>query len=346
MSRETSEWLNTNTLIGFTESRGRAWHHRAGASNHYEGAVPVTDVEKRLFDWEAIEQPIYLGADCGHLSDSPRYGELDYTEVPNKKAITRSDNGAVLGVFADSYEVHPYKEWLLDNVAHLLGDDLQVGTAGLLRGGGQAWVQVEAPATVIGPGDVHFRPFLLAATSLDGSMSSSYGRSVTNTVCDNTMAIAMGESVRTKFKHRKGEKGIQGKIQDVREALDIVFTAADDFSKQVETLLNTPVSQGLFEGIVRDVFPYPEDLKKGAAAATVARQKRDQLQYLYRYDERVTPWSGNAYGVWQAFNTYQQHESRINKDTVRAERNARMLVDGRQEKADFAILEKILVAAS
>lgn len=29
MSSETSTWLNTSTLIGFTDQRGHAWHYRA-----------------------------------------------------------------------------------------------------------------------------------------------------------------------------------------------------------------------------------------------------------------------------------------------------------------------------
>ncbi len=57
MSRENLTWLNTNTLIGFTDKRGKAWHWRAeeqdGASNHYPGPIPLTDVQDRLFHWTA-----------------------------------------------------------------------------------------------------------------------------------------------------------------------------------------------------------------------------------------------------------------------------------------------------
>ena len=28
MSKETSEWLNQNCLIGFTNQRGTAWHYK------------------------------------------------------------------------------------------------------------------------------------------------------------------------------------------------------------------------------------------------------------------------------------------------------------------------------
>ncbi len=57
MSRESLQWLNTNTLIGFTDKRGHAWHWRAqeqhGQSNHYLGPIPIADVQDRLFAWTA-----------------------------------------------------------------------------------------------------------------------------------------------------------------------------------------------------------------------------------------------------------------------------------------------------
>jgi hypothetical protein len=57
MSKETLQHLNANTLIGFTDKRGHAWHYRAdeqGAEpNHYPGAIPLEDVQRRLFGWTA-----------------------------------------------------------------------------------------------------------------------------------------------------------------------------------------------------------------------------------------------------------------------------------------------------
>jgi len=57
MSKESISWLNTNTLIGCTDKRGTAWHWKAqeqdGQSNHYPGAIPVPDVQDRLFGWQA-----------------------------------------------------------------------------------------------------------------------------------------------------------------------------------------------------------------------------------------------------------------------------------------------------
>ena len=59
MSRETLTHLNTQTLIGYTSKRGQAWHYRAehqgSEPNHYEHAVPVADVRRRLFHWSPVE---------------------------------------------------------------------------------------------------------------------------------------------------------------------------------------------------------------------------------------------------------------------------------------------------
>lgn len=62
MSRETLTHLNTQTLIGFTDERGHAWHYRAEEQrtepNHYPQAVPVPDVHRRLFHWSPVEAEI------------------------------------------------------------------------------------------------------------------------------------------------------------------------------------------------------------------------------------------------------------------------------------------------
>lgn len=198
MSKETLDWLNNNTLIGFTEKRGTAWHYHRGyqgtESNHYAGAIPVEDVHRRLFGWEAVPSEVYVK---NPLTGRP---ELDSDKV----AFSRSDNGRILGYFGQGYEPHPYAEWLLEKVALLLDDDLAIGSAGLLRGGAVAWVSVEVPENVVTPEGVAFRPHLLAATSFDGSLATTYKRAITNVVCDNTMSAALGErGDQIKVKHSR-----------------------------------------------------------------------------------------------------------------------------------------------
>ncbi|MDP9466146.1 MAG: hypothetical protein M3P31_02725 [Actinomycetota bacterium] len=75
-----------------------------------------------------------------HLSEDgqPRR----WTVVPDRQAICRSDDDTVMGIFGPGYVRHQYREWLLTTVADLLDDDLAISSAGLLRGGVIAWVEV------------------------------------------------------------------------------------------------------------------------------------------------------------------------------------------------------------
>lgn len=339
MSRETLEWLNENTLIGFSDKRGHAWHYRRGADNHYTGPVPVEDVRKRLFDWTVQEHPVVLGQTVTENG----FVFPDAT-IPGRKALAHSKTGKVFGVFSDSYQVHDYEEWLVKNVETVLDDELQIGTAGLLRGGAQAWVQAEVPETMEFAGGIKGRPFLLAATSLDGSLATTYGGSVTSTVCDNTMAIAMTQHGGFQQKFRHSSKSLD-RVQEVRDALGIVHTMADDFGRQVSALLDQGVTNTKFLEIVESEVPLP-DPKKAPGQHNAAQAKRAHLFDMWRFDERVAPWTGTAMGAWAAFNTYSQHESTIRKATNRVERNASWMVTGKQQKADAELLEKITEMAS
>ncbi|MFE6611993.1 DUF932 domain-containing protein [Amycolatopsis sp. NPDC057786] len=320
MSKETSEWLNNNVLIGFTDKRGHAWHYRASAQgsepNHYPGAIPVADVQRRLFHWTAEPEPVLVA------------GKFGLRRVPNKQAITASDTGDVLGIFADGYTVHQYQEWLLDKVGTILDDGLSIGSAGLLRDRRQAWVSVEVPENITTPEGVEFRPNLVACTSHDGSLATTYKRTVTNVVCDNTMAAGLREyGQQFKVKHSKNGKF---RIVEARDALAMVHTVAEEFAAEVKALCETTVTDQAWRAFLDAHTPVPEE--KGRARTT-ATNERAALTRLWNSDNRVSPWRGTAWGVVQAINTYTHHEA-IVRNASRAERNMSRAVDGKADALD------------
>src|SRR3954453_23298422 len=97
MSRETLQHLNTNVLIGQTNHRGTAWHYRAeeqGAeSNHYPGPIPVADVQRRLFHWQAVSRPlaVEMPADLTTMTHLSEGGEpVRWAVQHDRQAICRS----------------------------------------------------------------------------------------------------------------------------------------------------------------------------------------------------------------------------------------------------------------
>lgn len=335
MSQETMEWLNTMTLIGYTDQRGTAWHYRAEdqgeRSNHYPGPVPMEDVVERLFGWKHEELPLYvaipiLGTD-----------EFEYVELVDHKAIAANDDHSILGIFKDGYQGHDYEEWLLTNVANLLDADLGIGSAGLLRNRGVAFVTVEVPETLSKDG-VEYRPHLLATTSFDGSIATTYKRNITLVVCDNTLSMALGEKSETyKLRHTKHSKM---HIQDARSALNIIYQASEDFEKELDELLTWDISNKEFDGVLNILAPLPEDGNK--RGTTVAIDKRNRLNELYAFDARVLPWHGTAFGVVQAFNTYSHHVTKVRKETNRGQRNMLDSITGKFEQRDREVIEALI----
>jgi hypothetical protein len=79
-------------------------------------------------------------------------------------------------------------------------------------------------------------------------------------------------------------------------------------------------------------------------ALMMSDRKRDVLQRLYRYDQRVAPWAGTAQGVVKAVNTYEHHEATV-RGAPRAERNMLKTVTGdfgRLDRDTYRVLETVL----
>jgi len=341
MSAETIQWLNTMTLIGFTEKRGKAWHYRASDQdvepNHYPLAVPTQDVHRRLFNWQPVSRRVAVEVPTSREAMTHRdsQGRPARWEVQqDRQAITRDDTHATLGLFKSGYRIHPYAEWLVTNVEALLDGGLEVGSAGLLRGGAQAWVQVEMPETIEGPGGVAHRPFITAATSLDGSLATTYLTGSTLVVCDNTLSAALG-SAAEKIKIRHSVKSL-GRITKVRDALGLAYTVADDFNAQLQAMLDTEVSDRQWKAFLDVEASMSDDTGKPKVgrARTIAWNKREALQRLWAHDERVSPWAGTLFGVVQAVNTYEHHVMTTKGDDGRVARNMARMVTGEWDKVD------------
>lgn len=378
MSQETLSWLNRFVLVGFTEklkgwrdpvdpgeSRyfddGTAWHYRealqGAESNHYPGAIPLDDVIRRLFSWKVVEGSVDStgtvmtedGVETFTIHDENRK-----TMLRPPRALGPDDPGAILGVFKSGYKGHDYEEWLLKNVATILDDEIGIGSAALLKQGAQAFVSVEVPEHVKTPEGIVFKPRLLAVTSFDGSLSTTYKRVVTNAVCDNTMRAGLGEQGQVfKVKHSTNSLG---RIDEVRRAVSVEFdTMTDAFAAEVAQLSDVKVSEGDWQKFLETIAPttHTDGPKKGekktGRGLTMAENKRAALDNLWRNDVRVAPWAGSAWGVVQAVNTYTHHvetvkgagESRTaaQKTDARAERNADKMVAGDFDKLDAEIAE-------
>jgi phage/plasmid-like protein (TIGR03299 family) len=362
MSQESSEWLNQNVLIGNTEVRGNAWHYRAASqgteSNHYPRFIPVADVERRLFAFDPVSRPaasLKPAPWATSKDDAPNIvvinGEWFEVVVDTEhQAICDPDQEVVFHYPSTDYAIHNYREWLLKNVATILDDDLGITSAGLLRRRAQAWVEISVPESITTPEGVQFLPLLLAWTSLDTSLATTYGRRVNETVCDNTLHARIGEPGGTiRFKHTTNSLG---RITEVRQALDIVYATADDFAAEVAQLCNVSVTDAQWQSVLQALVPLKdkENAPKSGRSLTIALNKQDALSNLYNNDPRCKPWKGTKFGVIQTFNTHLFHEATIRNTAGggRPERNQIRVLSGQSGTLDHwvaATVDNVLVSA-
>ena len=323
MSTETRTWLNQNILVGDVAERGKAWHfsqaHQGEEGNHYDGAIPVDDVLRRLFSWSPVETPITATT----LTDS---GEFVSVET-GRKLVTRSDNGAFLGDLGVDHKLHPYPEWLVNSWGQILdSDEVHISNAGLLQNGAKAFVQIARPDFIEAAG-MGFRSSLLAVTVLDGSMSSTFKAVNTISVCDNTLARAMREQGFTHKTRHTSRSALN--VLGIREALGILHAQDDAFIAEIERLSAEHVSDKRFgDWVDLAVGMTPEKIEKGGRGLTIAENTKAELLTLWRDDARVTPWKNTALGVLQADNTWRHHiqgglpkGTEEEKSAARAQRN-------------------------
>lgn len=322
MSRETLEWLNANSLIGYTDERGKAWHHLEGVDNHFTGPIPY----ERVLDLmsyplaEGIPTVTVLGDD----------GVTTF-EATGHKGIVRTDTGEVFKFFKEGYRIHQPREWCLQNLDTLTHGGLNLAAAILLRGGAIAAVQAELEGTRTGAEGVKHRPYITAATSMDGSIATTYLVGTRLWVCDNTLTYALGEKEAFKHKVRHSSNSLN-KLSKVSANLGLVVEEVGDvIDKEIARLTSEHVSDARWSAFLDEYTGLP-GMDHPGKALTNAESKIKTLNSLWNHDERVAPWKNNAWGVLAAVNTAEHHL--FGADSNREARNGLRTVQGKWDDID------------
>ena len=355
MSAETMDWLVNNLRIGYTDERGPAWwaagNEYMADGSHFSGPVPEEEV-RRLLDVPLVEAKLFA-----QYTDAA--GERQVVTDPERKVILTPDTGDILGIFKSGYRVHGYQKWTADQIAAILDTSRgELGTAavGLLRKRGVAFIQAKLAGSGMEVGGFPFAPYITAATSVDGTLSSTYAVGVEAAVCDNTLAAALSNAVnRLKVRHSRNSTG---KLAEVRDALGLVYQAADEFAKAAADLQSVDVSEKDFAAWLDEMRPIPAADPKsstGGAKYSNAVKYHDTMRAMWLHDPKVKPWAGTGFGILQLDNTYRTWERNVSgAEGAQMERNLLNMVTGKSATEDEAALtalakvldRKLVVAVS
>lgn len=166
----------------------------------YKGELPWHGVGQQLEQGATIEDwSTASGLDWTVKSTPARYvaeqedGEPIHKSMPNRSVLYRSDTLDALSVMSDNkYNVvqpHEVLEFYRDLVNATDGE-FELETAGSLAGGRKIWALAKAKTETVLLGQDRILPYLMLATSFDGSMSTIGKFTTVRVVCSNMLAMA------------------------------------------------------------------------------------------------------------------------------------------------------------
>lgn len=256
------------------------------------------------FDWEVKKGAIAY--EVRDENDAP----IRMETVPKRWALYRSDTGRPLSVMSSNYHITQPRA-----VMEFFRDLTEVGgfkmeTAGMLRDGATYWALARADDSFdVGGGDVVL-PYLLLATSCDGTLSNVAQFTTTRVVCSNTLGVAVGnKSGQIRVPHSTNFDPVRFKTE-----LGLVGGSWESFKVNAKTLAKRTVSK-------EEATRYFIDVFYGAEEEVDVTTKRPMIEmvtkiYLDGVGQRTKTATGTAWGLLNAVTRFADHERKAeSRDT-------------------------------
>lgn len=176
--------------MAFIGDRANIWH-RFG--EQMQPGESMDQWAKRAgLEWRAVMVPAIAGLEGPEFEHLPIDSRLGV--VSGFKFLARSDNGYVLGYVSDGYKIVQPIEVLMWFQDYISNDSrFALDVAGVLGRGERVWATATFNGDLTVAGENHTARILMV-TSFDGSLATRNKLVVTRTVCQNTLAVALGES--------------------------------------------------------------------------------------------------------------------------------------------------------
>lgn len=238
--RPTLEEIEMHLVETMAYAGERPWHGLGNKLGH-EQPIEVWKQQAGM-DWRIDE------AEVRFVTGSNSIGVIN--AFPEKKVLYRSDTKAPLSVVSKRFQVvQPGEilEFYRDLTAH---NGFELETAGVLREGRKFWALARTGQSTTLKGRDKVDGYLLLATACDGTLATTAQFTSVRVVCNNTLAIALGDSRSAiKVPHRS-----QFNPEAVKRQLGITVSSWDGFVARMKALVDRPVDPDSVEGLLRRVL--------------------------------------------------------------------------------------------
>lgn len=232
--------INKMAFVGETP-----WHG-LGANLTPDASFDVWAKEAGL-DFHVQRSPVQFATDGGMRNH------------PSREVLFRDDNFIPLGVVSNNYKIVQPEDVMaffksIADIGHF-----QMETAGSLMQGQRIWAlaKIDGGANIIG--DDKVLPYILMATSFDGSMATVAKLTAIRVVCNNTLTLAnskKGENSRNavRVSHNKMWDGEKARLD-----LGLVKNSWEEYLVLSRRMAETKLSGYMADTILSEILEFDED---------------------------------------------------------------------------------------
>lgn len=295
MAHELAFKANGQAAMAYTGEK--PWHGLGQALD--ANADLNTWIDAAGFDWEVKRAPVFF-----EQRDDENH-PIATRQVPNRWALYRSDNGNPLSVMSSNYNVTQPRQ-----VMEFFRELIELGgfkmeTAGQLRGGATYWALAKADDSFdVGGGDTVL-PYLLLASSCDGSLSNLAQFETIRVVCNNTLSMAASKVAEGQVRIPHSTKF---NPETIKTRLGLIGGSWDQFKKEAGALARREVSKEEAAAFIASVL-YDAEVDEDQESLTARPMLKMVTEiYLNGVGQNTKTAKGTAWGLVNAFTRFVDHE--------------------------------------
>lgn len=281
------------------------WH---GLGNKLDAHQPIDVWAKQSgMDWQIREAPVrYMTESAEGL------GAIE--SFPENKVLFRSDTNMPLSVVSQRYKVVQPSEILefYRDLTEVSGFELE--TAGILKGGRKIWALARTGQSSTLKGNDVTNAYVLLATACDGTLATTAQFTSIRVVCNNTLAVALGNSTgAVKVPHNTSFDP-----QSVKRQLGISVATWDSFMYQMKGLSERKVMIHEAANYIHRIF---SNLDKATSQNTNERAMAKVMTLFDGHGKgaELASSKGTAFGLLNAVTEFVDHERRAMSSDHRLE---------------------------
>jgi len=257
-------------------------------------------------NFRILETPVrYLSESAGNLGAIMTY--------PEQKVLYRSDTKTALSVVSSRYQVVQPAEILefYRDLTEVSGFELE--TAGVLKEGRKVWALARTGQSTLLKGGDAVNAYLLLATACDGTLATTAQFTSIRVVCNNTLAVALGEqAVSVKVPHNTVFDP-----QAVKAQLGVSVSSWDAFMYRMKVLSERKVKSHEAMNYFLRVFSDPASPVSSGTTNERAIKKVQTLFDGHGHGAEMVSAKDTAWGLLNAVTEFVDHQRRARSQDYR-----------------------------